>query len=135
MAISFASLFFMQSIYANKQIVIAKTPLKSALLILCSIPLAASLLVNSLSVYFFVVSYTILIAMVGYLFWQCKETKTNYTGLFMLAWSTLLMQSLVLLSTVFTARSLHTLNDGFLVFNTGIFLATLLIQDRWRGLQ
>ncbi|WP_394190505.1 EAL domain-containing protein [Pseudoalteromonas atlantica] len=135
MAISFASLFFMQSSYANKQIVIAKTPLKSALLILCSIPLAASLLVNSFSVYFFVVSYTILIAMVGYLFWQCKETKTNYTGLFMLAWSTLLMQSFVLLSTVFTARSLHILNDGFLVFNTGVFLATLLIQDRLRVLQ
>lgn len=135
LAISFACLFFMQSRYENKQVVIAKTPLTSVLFILCSTTLAASILINTLSVYFFVVGYTVLVMLVGYLFLQCKEIKANFTHLSMVAWCSLLMQSLVLLSTVFTARSLHILNDGLLVFNTGVFLATLLIQDRLRVLQ
>ena len=135
LAIAFACLFFMQSSYGNKQIVILKVPLTSLLLAICSTTIGASVFFSSFSVHCFVIGYSVLIALVGYLFLQWKETKPNYAGVFIVAWCTLLAQSFVLLSTVFTARSLHLLNDGLLIFNTGMFLATLLIQDRLRVLQ
>ncbi|KTF18062.1 putative bifunctional diguanylate cyclase/phosphodiesterase [Pseudoalteromonas sp. H105] len=135
LAIAFACLFFMQSSYGNKQIVVTKIPLTSLLLAICSVTIGASLIISTFSVYFLVVGYTVLIALVGYLFLQWKETNSKGASVFIVAWCTLFVQSFVLLSSVFTARSLHFLNDSLLVFNTGIFLATLLIQDRLRVLQ